>query len=63
MKNDTVTKVTMVYLHFHWISVNLAHVLSPVLPLHPSDIECPRVVVIVCNTQAGIVRDHVLVDC
>lgn len=55
-------KLAALYLHFHWVSVNLAHILSSVLPLHPPNVERPSVVVVVCDAQPRVVRDHVLVD-
>lgn len=55
-------KISSIYLHFHWVSVNLAHILSSVLPLHPPNVERPRVVVVVRDAQSRVVRNHVLVD-
>lgn len=58
-----ISNKNILYLHFHRVSVDLAHVLSPVLSLHAPDIERPRVVIVVCDAQPRIVRDDVLMNC
>lgn len=50
------------YLTLHRVRVDLAHIGAAVLSLDASHVERPRVVVVVGDREAGVVRDDVLVD-
>lgn len=50
------------YLALHGIRVDLAHVNPAILPPSSANVQRPRVVVAVGYRQAGVVRDHVLVN-
>lgn len=51
------------HLTFHRISVNLTHVLTPILFLNIFDVEIPGAMVIVRNRNSRVVRDNVIVNC
>lgn len=50
------------YLHFHWISINLTHVLTPILSCDASDMQCPSVDVVVGDGKSRIIRNHVFMN-
>lgn len=53
---------TLTHLTLHRVRVQLAHVAAAVLLLHRLDVQIPRELVRVGNTDSGIVGDDVLVN-